>query len=111
MSFEVETVPPFEKSFKRILRKYPSLTNDVLLLVKSLEETPVQGTPLGNDFYKIRVAISSKGKGKSGGARVITLVKIIQEKVFLAAIYDKSVQASITNKELKLLAKIISDKL
>jgi hypothetical protein len=44
---------------------------------------------LGNNFYKIRLAVSSKGKGKSGGARVITYVKLIRESVYLSTIYDK----------------------
>ena len=38
-------------------------------------ETPGQGTPLGHDAYKIRLKITSKEKGKSGGARVISLVE------------------------------------
>ena len=59
------------------------------------------GTPIGNNFYKIRLAIQSKGKGKSGGARVITFVQIINEKIFLIAIYDKSSLENITDKELQ----------
>ena len=59
------------------------------------------GTPLGNDCYKIRLAISSKGKGKSGGARVITYVKIIETSIFLLSIYDKADVANISDKELK----------
>ncbi len=49
---------------------------------KELEENPTTGTPLGNDVYKIRLAIVSKNKGKSGGARVISFVKIIDETVY-----------------------------
>jgi hypothetical protein len=62
---------------------------------------------LGKDCYKIRLAIASKNKGKSGGARVITLVKIIDELVTLLFIYDKSEQEDISNAELQdLLAKL-----
>ena len=111
MSFNVETILPFERTVKRLQRKYPSLKNDLLQLIESLEITPLQGTPLGNDFYKIRLSVTSKGKGKSGGARVITLVKVIKGQVILAAIYDKNEQATITDKELKSLAKLISSKL
>ena len=67
----------------------------------SLLEYPSQGIPLGQDCYKIRLAIKSKKKGKSGGARVITLVKIIQETVFLLSIYDKSEKDDISEKELE----------
>ena len=108
MSFSVETIEPFERSVKKLYRKYPSLKNDLSELINSLTNDPLQGNPLGNDFYKIRLAITSKGKGKSGGIRVITLVKVVKEQVILAAIYDKSAQASISDKELKLLAGLIS---
>ena len=56
---------------------------------------------MGNNCFKIRLAISSKGRGKSGGARVITHIYIENETVFLLAIYDKSEQADISDKELK----------
>ena len=59
------------------------------------------GTSLGNNIYKIRMSITSKGKGKSGGARIITCVKIIDGIVFLVSIYDKSEQANINDKEIK----------
>jgi hypothetical protein len=72
-----------------------------------LEENPVIGTPLGNSCYKIRLAISSKGKGKSGGARVITCVIIADKDVYLADIYDKSEQENISDKRLKELAQQI----
>ena len=59
------------------------------------------GTSLGNNIYKIRMSITAKGKGKSGGARIITCVKIIDGIVFLVSIYDKSEQANINDKEIK----------
>ena len=57
--------------------------------------------PLGNNCYKIRMAISSKNKGKSGGSRVITFVKISQTTVYLLSIYDKSEKENISDSELK----------
>ena len=59
------------------------------------------GIALGNDCYKIRMAITSKGKGKSGGARIITYVAVIQSNIFLLSIYDKSEAENISDKELK----------
>ncbi len=108
MSFSLETIPLFEKEVKRLFRKYPSLKKVLVKLVEILEVNPTQGISLGNNFYKIRLAITSKAKGKSGGARVITLVKVLQEKVYLSAIYDKNEQANISDKELKLIADDIS---
>jgi hypothetical protein len=42
-----------------------------------------------------------KLKGKSGGARVITCVKVVAERVYLVSIYDKSQQSDISDKDLK----------
>ena len=74
-------------------------------MVESLEERPVQGTPIGKDCYKIRLAISSKGTGKSGGGRVITYVRLLQGKVYMLTIYDKTDRDSLTTKELLELLK------
>ena len=76
-------------------------------LVESLETEPVQGAALANNCYKIRVAIKSKGKGKSGGTRVIAHVQITGNNVFLLTIYDKSEQEDITDKEIKYLLTFI----
>ena len=63
------------------------------------------GTPLGNDVYKIRLAIASKNRGKSGGARLITFVKIVDETIFLLSIYNKGDKDSISDKEIEDLLK------
>ena len=67
----------------------------------SLANKPQLGTSLGQNIYKVRMAISPKGKGKSGGASVITLVKVTAETVYLVSIYDKSGQITISDSELK----------
>lgn len=107
MGFNVKTIAEFERSFKKFLKKYPSLKGDLYKLIIELEQNPIIGTSLGNDFYKIRIIITSKGKGKSGGGRVITCVKIFQNTVYLAAIYDKSERSTLSDTELKILAKQI----
>jgi hypothetical protein len=76
-------------------------------LVNSLKVNPIAGPSLGNGFYKIRLAISDKKQGKSGGARIITNVKITGKVVYLVSIYDKSVKATITAKELQAFLKLI----
>lgn len=105
MSYKVFITPPFEKELKKLSKKYPSLKPDFASLLSSLKEKPTQGQPLGKDCYKIRMAISSKGKGKSGGSRVISCVKVIAESIFLIAIYNKSEKESINDKELDALLK------
>ncbi|MDN3579691.1 type II toxin-antitoxin system RelE/ParE family toxin [Mucilaginibacter flavus] len=107
MSYNVKFISKFEKELKRLAKKHPSLKSDFSSLLLSLKENPSQGISLGNDCYKIRMSISSKGKGKSGGARVITCFKIVQNTVFLLTIFDKSEQENIADKELKELLKFI----
>ena len=86
---------------KRLSKKFPSLKADYSALIKELEENPEKGIPMCNNCFKIRLAIASKGRGKSGGARVITHFYIENKIVFLLAIYDKSEQTDISDKELK----------
>ena len=107
MSYSVKTIPRFEKELKRLVKKYPSLKSEYVNLVLSLKESPEQGTSLGNNCYKIRLAVASKGKGKSGGARVITHLQIVDKKVFLLSIFDKSEQESISNKDINNLLALI----
>jgi hypothetical protein len=90
-----------------LAKKYPSFKFEFLSLLESLKIDPTQGISLGNECYKIRLAIASKGKGKSGGARVITCFKIIKGTVFLLTIFDKNEQESISNKELADLLRFI----
>jgi hypothetical protein len=101
MSFEIIPTPFFLKDLKVMIKKYPSLKFDLLKLEEALLHNPKLGEPLGKDCYKIRLAISSKGKGKSGGGRIITCVKILKEQIFLMAIYDKSQVENITDEILK----------
>jgi hypothetical protein len=107
MSYKVLTIPHFDKQAKRLAKKYPSLKADLKILVEKLIIDPQQGASLGNNFYKIRLAISSKGKGKSGGARVITYIKISQEEVYLTSIFDKTNKSTIAINELEEILKLL----
>ncbi len=100
MSFKLVITDSFERSAKSLAKRYKaSFKADIIRLRETLLANPQEGEPLGRDCYKVRVRIASKGKGKSGGARVITCVKIVGEQVFLLTIYDKSEQESISDKE------------
>ena len=107
MNYNVKTIPKFEKELKRLSKKYPSLKNEYIELVLDLKENPDQGISLGSNCYKIRLSILSKSRGKSGGARVITCVKIIETTVYLLTIFDKSEHENVPDKELKELLKYI----
>jgi mRNA-degrading endonuclease RelE of RelBE toxin-antitoxin system len=107
MSYNIATTPRFERESKYLIKKYPSLKTEILELTQSLEIDPIQGTALGRDCFKIRLAIKSKGKGKSGGARIIICVKVVDNIVYLLSIFDKSVKDNLTEAELRELLTII----
>ncbi len=101
MNFSVIPSEKFKKEAKRLIKKFPSLKQELTYLNTILEKNPETGVPLGNDTYKIRLAIKSKGKGKSGGARVITYLVTDNKEVYLLTIYDKSELDSIDDKTIK----------
>ena len=100
MNFKIVYSDGFKRRVKRLTKKYHSLKVDLESLIASLEQNPTQGEPLGKNCYKIRVLISSKEKGKSAGARVITYVYGLKKLVYLLSIYDKSEQETISAKAL-----------
>ncbi|MCK9270522.1 MAG: type II toxin-antitoxin system RelE/ParE family toxin [Bacteroidales bacterium] len=106
MSFSIVVTDGFKKNAKSIAKKHRSLKSDLNKLIDSLEENPIQGEPLGKDCYKIRMAITSKGKGKTGSSRVITCVKIINQIAYLLTIYDKSHKESVSDRELDNLLRL-----
>ncbi len=107
MNYEVIAIPNFNRRIKELAKKYPSIKSDFLGLLEKLEQGSIQGTFLGNSCYKIRMSITSKGKGKSGGARVIICLQISKQTVYLLSIYDKSEQEVIHLKDLRELLKQI----
>lgn len=104
--FSTELSDNFKKEAKKLIKKYPSIALEIADLLESLEFDPLQGESLGKDCYKIRMAIASKNKGKSGGSRVITCVKVVRKTVFLLSIYDKSEKENIEDSKLKSLLEI-----
>jgi mRNA-degrading endonuclease RelE of RelBE toxin-antitoxin system len=100
MSFEIVVTQLFRKHVEALQKKYRSLGDDLKLLVESLQEKPQQGIEIRPNCYKIRLAIRSKGKGKSAGARVITYVHVDAEDIYFLAIYDKAEQDTISEREL-----------
>ena len=88
MNFKVTS--EFEKALKHLAKKYPSIKEDYVALLKELEENPIAGDEIFKNCRKIRMAIKSKGKGKSGGGRVIFYYEIDGDDIILLYIYDKS---------------------
>ncbi len=100
MSYDIRYSDTFKRGAKALAKKYPSLKQNLSDFVKELAEKPDMGIPLGNNMYKVRIAISSKGRGKSGGARVITCVVYKREQVLLAEIYDKGDYESVDEQKI-----------
>jgi hypothetical protein len=107
MSFNVKTISVFERQAKRLMKKFPSLKTEIQTLIFELKKEPNKGTPFGHDCYKIRFAIASKGKGKSGGARLITHLVYKNNMVYLLTIFDKSEMENLSDKEILELIKLI----
>lgn len=117
MSYSIIPTKRFEKEIKRLAKKYLTIKNDFADLIDLISKNSKSGTYLGNNCYKVRMAISSKGKGKSGGARIITFIytqsdfKLNAKKmsniseqnetVYLLTIYDKSEISNLKSNELK----------
>ena len=109
MKVTIDYLDEFARGAKALRKKYPSFESDYETFLDELEKNPFSGESLGRHTYKNRMAIASKGKGKSGGARVITY-NVQQQSddevlITLMTIYDKSDQESISNKELRQLMK------
>ena len=104
----------FVRGAKALRKKYPSFDDDYSRFLDELEKDPYSGDPLGRHTYKNRMAIASKGKGKSGGARVITynLQKLSEDEVSitLMSIYDKSEIENVSDAYLRSLVQQIEDK-
>ena len=98
----------FSREAKRLNKKFASFASDLALKMAELHKNPHDGESIGQSCYKVRMAITSKGKGKSGGSRLITCVKIERETIYLLTIYDKSEREDLEDGELKILLKQIN---
>jgi hypothetical protein len=105
MTVNVNTTPLFDRQSKRLFKKFPSLPQEVENLKARLRSEPSYGIEMGNGIHKIHLAIKSKGKGKSGGARVITRVEVILSEdehynVKMGTIYDKNEVSNISKQKI-----------
>jgi mRNA-degrading endonuclease RelE of RelBE toxin-antitoxin system len=105
MSYRIAAIANFRKEAKKLIKKYPSLIKELKEIGDELSKNPTIGTSIGSNCFKVRLSIASKGRGKSGGARLITYVYVTGTTVFLLSIYDKSEKSTISEGELKELLK------
>lgn len=111
MTFTVRPSRSFQRKAKDLLKKYVSLKKELSEPASNLQENPRQGVELGKNCYKIRLAIASKRKGKSGGARVITYLITEDEELVLLTIYDKSQKTNLAKGELDELLETFESEL
>ena len=104
---EIIVTDEFKRCAKPLAKRYKSFNRDYQDLLDELERNPRLGIDLGNGYRKVRMAIKSKGKGKSGGARVITLDTLECDGcLYLLIIYDKPDTDSV---DLGVIKKTLSD--
>ena len=106
MECKITASKSFNKELKRLGKRYASLADDYETLLHDLKQNPALGTDLGRGLRKVRMRISSKGKGKSGGARVITftvIASVDETTINLLYIYDKSERENISPREIDAL--------
>jgi mRNA-degrading endonuclease RelE of RelBE toxin-antitoxin system len=111
MNYNIETTPNFDKELKYLVRKYRSLKDEMAILLEKLTENPFMGIDMGNNVRKIRLAVQSKNKGKSGGVRVMTYLKIEAEHLYLFSIYSKGEYDTISEQKIDDLLEEIDDEL
>ena len=108
MEVNIVLGPEFKRQFKRLTKKYHSLRNDIDAWRKELLKDPFIGDDLGGGVRKIRMSIADKGKGKSGGARILTLNVWVSEDgldVILLTIYDKGEISNVKDEFIEFLIK------
>ena len=108
MNYRIVLDRTFEKEVKRLAKRYPSLKSDIKALRDEILANPTAGTDLGGGLRKIRMRIASKGKGKSGGARVITFTVVVaveETEIILLYIYDKAERESVSAHEIEALLR------
>ncbi|MGM9674652.1 MAG: addiction module toxin RelE [Bacteroidaceae bacterium] len=108
MSCSILVSTVFGRSAKKLAKRYKSFREDFVAFISNLKENPFAGTDLGHGLRKVRMAVQSKGKGKSGGVRIITyLVDKTGDDVTieLLDIYDKSEVSTLSDKELRGILK------
>lgn len=113
MAVSIKLLPEFARRAKTLAKRYKSFESDYCDFLKTLEQNPSMGVSLGSNVYKVRMPITSKGKGKSGGTRVLTYsvntLPTGNTTITLLTIFDKSDLANVSDKYIKsLIAQVVN---
>ena len=105
--------PQFAKDVKRLAKKYKSLASDLKILLSEITDNPDLGVDLGHGVRKVRLSITSKGKGKRGGARILSYKRIVINdsyiKIVFLAMYDKNELENVSDDYIRYLLGTIND--
>lgn len=106
MSYKFYPTVLFIAEAKKLKKRYPNIADDLRLLRKRLHGDPLSGNDsLGASCYKVRMELTDKKSGKSGGARLIIQVFVKEKVVHLLTIYDKSRKSGLFEGELDKILK------
>ena len=98
MKVTISTIDEFDRRARRLAKKYKSLKDDLRTFQQEIMQNPLMGIDLGRGVRKIRMAITSKGKGKSGGARVLTLTVLVSEDADVTCLLSTTRRKSTTSR-------------
>ena len=101
----IEETETFAKAVKRLQKRFKNIEADCDEFVQSIQTTEHLGTNLGNGIFKVRIANRDKKSGKSAGYRLISYLKLIDNKLYLMYIYDKSDLDTVSEKQIDTLIK------
>lgn len=108
MNLEIIRSEYFTAAFKKLSKRYRGIVDDYESFLEDLKAAPHQGVEIAPHIRKVRMAITAKGKGKSGGARVITFDALVSEqggKLYLLFIYDKAEASNVKMNVIKAIIK------
>ncbi|MBN2963563.1 type II toxin-antitoxin system RelE/ParE family toxin [Sulfurospirillum sp. T05] len=96
----VKDTSVFAKAVKNLKRKFRNIDKDWLAFVDGIKTEEDLGVYLGSGVYKARISNSDKRTGKSGGYRLISYLKLLNNELYLIYIYDKSDFETLSEKEI-----------
>jgi mRNA-degrading endonuclease RelE of RelBE toxin-antitoxin system len=108
MSFRFERTTRFERSVKRLRKRYPRVTADLIKAFEAIEANSSVGVVIPDDYSirKLRVASSDMQRGKSGGFRLLYKLRFYENDLIVAVLlylYAKVDQTDVSIEFLEVL--------
>lgn len=81
---------------------------DLVRLQRELEENPEKGDVIPGAGGARKVRMGLRGRGKSGGARIIYYLHVSRDVVWLLDVYPKSEKADLSPAERRALSQVVA---